>query len=221
MPAELSPKSDADEESASRVVHALVEDLRSEGYHAEGFTDTGYNELVLASAAERIAASLILLPLRRPALLKSLVRISPIGILAVPPSRRRPSPVVLVPIEDERGLEAIPAAATMARAFQGGLIFVGSDAESLMVRARARADRELVPTEATLISDDLPSALLGLSSAMIVVRSSSDDVVSRLIEETQVPLLLVQHPPIKPKPETPRPIRLSSLWGRRSPRRRS
>jgi hypothetical protein len=175
---------------------------------------------VLASAAERVEASLILLPLRHPALLKSLVRLSHVAVLAVPPAQRRFSPVVLVPIENDRSLEAIPAAAAMARMFQGGLIFVGSDAEPMMVQARARADRELVRTEATLVSDDLPSALLGLSSAMIVMRSLSQRLVNRLVEESRVPLLLVQRPPAVPELEAPAPIRLStaSLWNRRTSR---
>jgi hypothetical protein len=127
---------------------------------------------------------------------------------------------VLVPIENERSLEAIPAAAAMARMFHGGLIFVGSDAEPMMVQARAHADRELVSTEATLVSDDLPSALLGLSSAMIVLRSLSPSLVGRLLEEARVPLLLVQRPPAVPELEAPSLIRLSaaSLWNRRRSR---
>lgn len=220
MPAELSPDPHADDESSETDVRAVVANLRSEGFTAEGFTDIGRSGLILASAAERVEASLILLPIRRLKLLKSLVRVSPIAILAVPPSERRFSPVVLVPIEDAGSLEAIPAAAAMARTFQGGLIFVGSDAEPMMNQARARAERERVPTEATLVSDDLPSALLGLSSAMIVLRSSSEDLVDRLVEEARVPLLLIQRPPVRPEFEAPAPIRISTspLWPRRRPR---
>ena len=220
MPGELSPDPHADDESAESTVRAVVADLRSEGFTADGFTDIGRSGLILASAAERVEASLILLPLRHAGLLKSLVRVSPIAILAVPPSPRRSSPVVLVPIEDERSLEAIPAAAGMARMFQGGLIFVGTDAEPVMVQARARAERELVPTEATLLSDDLPSALLGLSSAMIVLRRSSENLMDRLVEKARVPLLLVPRPPVRPELEAPAPIRLtaSPLWSRRRSR---
>jgi hypothetical protein len=219
MPAELSPGAHVDdEESAAWSIHSMVAHLRAEGFSAEGFAEIGQSALIIAAAAERLNASMILLSLRHPSWLRSLLRIAPIPVLAVPVARGRRSPTILVPIEDERSLEAIPYAAAMARAFQGGLIFAAEDRESLLLEARQGAVREGVPTEATLLSDDLSATLLTLSAAMIVLRTTSDDLLSQLAEASRVPLLLVRRPLLLPEVPASEPARrsLTPAWRRRS-----
>jgi hypothetical protein len=212
MPAELSPGAHVDDdESAERSVHSMVARLRGEGFAADGFSEIGQSGLIIAAAAERIDASLIVLALRHPSWLKSLLRIAPTPVLAVPVARGRRSSAILVPIEDERSLEAIPYAAAMARAFQAGLVFVAEDKESLLVEARQGAVREQVPTEAALLSDDLPATLLTLSATMIVLRTTSEDLVTPLAGASRVPLLVVRRPILLPEIRPPAPE-----WHRRS-----
>ena len=61
MAGELSPRAHGDDRSAEEFVEAVVGTLRAEGFSAEGFTDIGRNALMVASAADRINASLILM----------------------------------------------------------------------------------------------------------------------------------------------------------------
>jgi len=220
MPAELSPGSHADDEvSAELFVHAMVAHLRGEGFVADGFTEIGQSGLIIAAAAERIDASLIVLALRHPNWLRSLHRIARVPVLAVPAARRRVSSGVLVAIEDERSLEAIPYAAALARAFHGGLIFVASEREGLLVEAREAAVREAVPTEATLLSDDLAATLLTLSGALIVLRTASEELSAQLVQKSRLPLLLVRRPIALPAqglpPQSERLQLPLALWTRR------
>ena len=206
MPAEFSPDAHADDESSELFVHSMVAHLRGEGFAVDGFAEIGQNGLIIAAAAERVGASVILLALRHPHWIKSLLRIATIPVLAVPVARGRRSPHILVPIEDERSLEAIPYAAAMARAFQGGLMFVASDRESLLLQAREAALLEKVPTEATLLSDDLAATLLTLCAAMIVLRTTSDELATRLVRSSRVPLMLVRRPLLLPEVRPPEPV---------------
>lgn len=201
MPAELSPGSD--DESAELFVHSLVEHLRGEGFVVDGFTEIGQNGLIIAAAAERVQASLILLSLRHPSWIRALHRIARVPVLAIPVGPRRSSSNVLVGLENERSLEAIPYAAAMARAFRGGVTFIASEQEALLVQAREAAGREQVPTEATLLSEDVPTTLLTLSAAMIVLRATSEEFLARVVEKARVPLLMVRRPIPLPEPSPP------------------
>jgi hypothetical protein len=98
------------------------------------------------------------------------------------------------------------------------LTFVAGDRESLLIEARQGAVRELVPTEATLMSDDLSATLLTLSAAMIVLRTTSEDLVHKLTQASRVPLLLVRRPILLPevRPVEPDPRSLTLGWRRRS-----
>ncbi len=216
MPAELSPGAHADDdESAELFVHATAAQLRGEGFVADGFAQVGQSGLIIAAAAERINASLILLSLRHPNWLKSLGRIVSIPVLAVPVAARRRSSTILVPLEDDRSLEAIPYASEMARAFEAGLVFVASEKESLLLQARERAGREGATTEATLLSDDLAATLLTLSAAMIVLRTTTEELATELIEKCRVPLLLARRPMLLPESPASEPARLPLTLERR------
>jgi len=194
MPGELSPELHGDDETAETSVTAVVSRLKSEGISADGFTDIGQSGLIIAAAAERIDASLILLPLRHPRWILALHRISPIPILAVPSGPRNCSSQILVPIEDRNSLEAIPYAALLARTFRVGITFVGTAAQTLLPEARERAHRELATTEVTLIADDLASTLPALPAVMIVMKTSSEEVVTQLVRGSRCPLLLIRRP---------------------------
>jgi len=209
MAGELSPRTHGDDESAEDFVEALIATLRAEGFSAEGFTDIGRNGLMVASAAERIDASLILMALRRQNLAQELFRVSTVPVLAVPVGRRRPSPQVLVPIEDAGSLLVIPQAAEMSRLLRAGITFVAAEGQELLPQARELADHELVSTEETLVADDLASTLLDLSGAMIVMRSPKHEVAARLIRESRIPLLVIRRPPPLPADFlAPQPVHL-------------
>lgn len=198
MAGELSPRAHGDDETAEELVAAMVGNLRSQGFSAEGFTDIGRNALMVASAAQRIEASLILVALRRQSLVQEMFRVSTVPVLAVPVGRRRRSPQILVPIEDAGSLQVIPQAAAMARLLRAGITFVAAERQELLPMAREVAERELVSTETTLVADDLASTLLELTGALIVMRSPKHEVAARLIRESKVPLLVFRHPPPLP-----------------------
>jgi len=136
MAGELSPRTHGDDESAEELVEALVGTLRAEGFSAEGFTDIGRSALMVASAADSINASLILMALRRQNVVQEMFRVSTVPVLAVPVGRRRPSPQVLVPIEDAGSLQVIPQAAAMSRLLRAGITFVAAEGHDLLPRAR-------------------------------------------------------------------------------------
>ena len=206
MPAELSPQHHGDEDTAEAFVEALAAHLRSQGIEAEGFTDVGRSALTVGAAAKRIDASLILRALRRPSLVQELFRTSPVPVLAVPVGRRRRSPQVLVPIENAGSLDVIPHAAAMARIFRAGITFVAAEKHEMLPRARDVAQREWISTEVTLVADDLASTLLELTGVLMVMRSPSPEMATRLIRESKVPLLVVRRPPPLPEFDVPIPI---------------
>jgi hypothetical protein len=216
MPNQLSPDHHGDEEAVEGLVDVLVAQLKSEGYEADGFADIGQGALIVAAAAERTGASLILLPLRRAGRLAELFRITPVPVLAVPAGAIRRSSLILVPIDDAASLEVIPHAAAMARKFQAEIVFVTSEPQAIVPQAREWARRELVEAHAAIITIDLASTLLSLSSAMIVMRSAPQDVMSRLLRESKTPLLFIRRPPPLPEllPESPLQVP-QALWKRR------
>jgi hypothetical protein len=207
MPGELSPDLHGEDVTAEAFVAALVEHLRTDGFSTEGFTDVGRNALTLSAAAQRIDASLILLSLRRRSLIEQMFRVCPAPMLSIPLERRRRSPQVLVPIEDETSLQVIPHAAGMARILRAGITFVAAENQDLLPRARELAERELVSTEVTLVADDLASTLLELSGSLIVMKSPALDVAARLVRESRIPLLVLgQPPPLPPNLLAPKPV---------------
>ena len=217
MPHELSPEVTGDDEASKLFVSGLVGHLRSEGFSAEGFTNVGLSGLTIAAAADRTEASLVLMALRHPKWIQSLVRITPTPVLAVPVRRRPPAARILVPINDPSSLEMIPTAAAMARIFTSELTLVGSEPHALLPQARERARLEGIPTSEVAVDADEPAlALLELPAMMIVMRPSPDEAVRRLVRESDVPLLLARRPlPMPDRGAAWLPPARVDLWRRR------
>jgi nucleotide-binding universal stress UspA family protein len=208
MPGELAPGRTGDAEPADGFVDALAAFLRSERIPAEGFTNVGRSALMIAAAAERTGASLILTRLHRPSRLDALLRISPVPVLAVPDGAGRGSSRILVPIEDAASLEALPYAALLARWLGSDITFVAAGGQPLLPAARDLARREGIATEVSVLADDLTDTLLGLSAALIVLNSSPRMTVTRLVRESTAPLLLVRRPLLRDEPRPSPPILL-------------
>lgn len=124
MPSELSPQNVGDDEAGEIFVDALVATLRSEGLSADGFTSVGRSALTLHAAAERVEASLIVVPARPYRRLEELLHFVRVPVLAVPlvvgPLQR-----ILMPFDDtEESLEILPHAAALARAFRADVTIV-------------------------------------------------------------------------------------------------
>jgi hypothetical protein len=217
MPGELSPRLHADDEAAVRYVSALVARLASEGFAVDGFTEIGQSGTSIAAEAERIGASCVLLALRHPSRIKTLLSTTSIPVLAVPPGKRLPPAQILVPIDDEASLEAIPYAATLARTFESEIaLVVATTAPLLLPKARERARHEHVSAEVAVFTDDLVATLLTLAATMIVMRGKPEDAVVRLIRETKVPVLLFHRPIHVPEQVYPAPLHIPlALWFRK------
>jgi hypothetical protein len=217
MPSEFSPRLHADDEAAVRYVSALVARLASEGLTVDGFTEIGQSGTSIAAEAERIGASFVLLALRQPSRIKTLLSTTSIPVLAVPPGKRVPPAQILVPIDDEASLEAIPYAATMARTFESEIAFVvATTTPLLLAKARERARREDASAEVAVFTDDVVATLLTLAATMIVMRSEPEDAVVRLVRETKVPVLLFHRPIRVPEQVYPAPLHIPmALWFRK------
>lgn len=217
LPSELSPGPDGDTATAEGFVAAYVEFLRSEGICADGFVNVGRSGLMIAAAAERVEASLILLALRHPARLEALVRITPVPVLAVPGKWGSGPPRIGISVDDEESLDLIPYAADMARLLRAEISIVSVSRE-LLSRARDRTRRAGIPASVTLHRNDRDraSALLALPAALIVTLSAPEDVVRRLARESRIPLLFVRHPRPRAEPNPAVPLALPrALWSHR------
>ncbi|RPH48357.1 MAG: hypothetical protein EHM91_04420, partial [Planctomycetota bacterium] len=84
MPHELSSNLAGDDEASDVYVDALVASLRAEGLSADGFTTVGRSALTIHAAAQRVEASLIVLPTRPYRRLEALIHFARVPVIAVP-----------------------------------------------------------------------------------------------------------------------------------------
>lgn len=189
-------------EATEFFVDALVESLKAEGLSADGFTDIGGSALMIAAAAERVEASLIVLPIRPSRRTEALVRLTRVPVYAVP----RGAPLldrILIPIDaTERSLEVLPYAAVLARACKARITFVEvgpSHWESLKQTALERASGEGVEGQIVAGLGDPAAALLQLCRSLpagaIAMASAEPPWVARLVRVSPVPVLVARRRP--------------------------
>lgn len=234
LPHELSPDIRGDDEVAEISVAALVEGLRADGIPTDGFTNVGRSAMMIAAAAERVEASLIVVAApARPRFSRMLLDLTATPVCVVPRTRLpagRPDRI-LVPIDgSDRSLESAPYAVALARAFGAGITFVHvGSSESAARAARDLTTQEAVPADVVIrMGDPAPQILevcRGFRAGLIVMRSGSiakpSSVAFEVLRLSPVPVMIVQQPlPVVPvRPGILLPSRMQSvpaaLWTRR------
>jgi nucleotide-binding universal stress UspA family protein len=232
MPHELSSDLAGDDEAADVFVDALVASLRSEGLPADGFTAVGRSALTLHAAAERVEASLIVLPTRPFRRLEELIHFARVPVIAVP-LPTAPIQRILIPFDDqEESLEILPYAAALARAFRSEITLVPvgpAHREALEVQGLERVRREGVRADLLPIRGDPAAAVLALCRSLpaeaIAIGPGDHPWVPLLVRLSPVPVLLVRHAMKKPKRVIVEPplvpdvsVPIVEIWKRRVPR---
>ncbi len=200
MPSELSPGFAGDEETGEVFVDALVETLRAEGLPADGFTAVGRSALTLYATAERVEASLIVLPARPYRRLKDLLQFVRIPVIAIPhvvaPIQR-----ILMPFDDtEESLEIIPHAASLARAFRSDITIVPvgpAYREALEIRTLEQIRLEGVAADLVAGRGDPVASILALCRSLpaeaIAIGPGEKPWISTLAKLSPVPVLRLRH----------------------------
>jgi nucleotide-binding universal stress UspA family protein len=231
MPSELSPKDVGDDEAAEVFVDALVATLRAEGLAADGFTCVGRSALTLHATAERVEASLIVLPSRPSRRLEELLRFVRVPVIAVPPVVA-PIQRILMPFDDtEESVEILPHAAALARAFRAEVSIVPTGpAYRQTLERRTLEQLSLAGVAADLVAGrgDPVAAVLALCRSLpaeaIAIGPGEKPWIPALAKLSPVPVLRLRHAANRakrPAIEIPAPPRIVApvveTWKRHVP----
>ena len=229
MPHELSSALAGDDEASDVYVDALVASLRAEGLSADGFTTVGRSALTIHAAAQRVEASLIVLPTRPHRRLEELLRFARVPVIAVP-LPTAPIQRILVPFDDtEESLEILPYVAALARAFRSDITLVPVGPrhwEALEIHALERVRQEGLTADLVAARGDPAATVLSLCRSLpveaIAIGPGERPWISTVLKLSPVPILMVRHAAMKAKRlivETPLPPEVSvpivETWKRR------
>ena len=200
MPHELSANLAGDDEASDVFVDALVASLRAEGLSADGFTTVGRSALTIHAAAERVEASLIVLPTRPHRRLEELLHFARVPVIAVP-LPTAPIQRILVPFDDtEESLEILPYAAALARAFRSDITLVAvgpGHRAALEIQALERVRRAGLTGDLVAGRGDPAATVLALCRSLpveaVAIGPGERPWISTLVKLSPVPVLMVRH----------------------------
>jgi nucleotide-binding universal stress UspA family protein len=238
MPSELSPRLEGDDRAAVVYVAGLVEKLKGEGFDVEGFAHIGRSGLSIAAAADRVEASLVIIPSTRAwSRVATLLHATSVPVYVIPPHKVAFRGQTLVPIDrTEHPLDVLSAASALARACRSGMLLLqtwGPDPDAALLEACELLRGQGIPAEVVVRpgepATEIARACGEFQAGQLAMHSDgkAGGVIDWLLHRLPVPLLVIRQAvavppteaaafgaPLEIHRETPLGV---ALWTRRVP----